>query len=110
MRDATQSQLTSLLGEWSRGDPEALDKLTALIYRELKKIARIHMSREAPGHTLQPTALINEAYVKLVGLQQTDWADRKLFFAAASQIMRHVLVDYARKKRSYKRGREFKRV
>lgn len=68
------------------------------------------MSREAVGHTLQPTALINEAFLKLVDLEQVDWESRKHFYAAASQIMRRVLVDYARKKRSVKRGREAKRV
>ena len=68
------------------------------------------MAREAPGHTLQPTALINEAYIKLIDIQGADWQSRKCFYAAASQIMRRVLVDYARKKRSIKRGRELKRV
>jgi RNA polymerase sigma factor (TIGR02999 family) len=68
------------------------------------------MSREAPGHTLQPTALINEAFIRLVDLKKADWKTRKHFLAATSQIMRRVLVDYARKKRSVKRGRELKRV
>jgi len=68
------------------------------------------MAREAPGHTLQPTALINEAFLKLMGLANSEWKDRKHFFAAASQIMRNVLVDYARKKRSYKRGKDLKRA
>ena len=102
--------VTKLLQAWSRGEPSALDVLTPLVYGELRKIARFHMAREAPGHTLQATALINEAFVRLVGLANADWKNRKHFFAAASQIMRRVLVDYARKKRSYKRGREVKRV
>ena len=68
------------------------------------------MSHEAAGHTLQPTALINEAFLKLIEIQQVDWKSRKHFYRAASQIMRRVLVDYARKKRSVKRGREVKRV
>ena len=107
---AGQAQLTKLLNAWSRGDSEALDQLTPLIYAELRKLARFHMSKEAPGHTLQPTALINEAFLKLLDVQQMDWKNRKHFYAAASQIMRRVLVDYARKKRSVKRGREARRV
>ena len=106
----TQGQITKLLHAWSRGDSTALEQLTPLVYAELRKLARYHMSREAPGHTLQPTALINEAFLRLVDMQQGDWKGRKQFFAAASQIMRRVLVDYARKKRSIKRGREITRV
>ena len=105
-----QGQLTRFLSDWTEGDPTALEKLTPLVYGELRKLARYHMSREAPGHTLQPTALINEAYLKLVDMQHHAWKERKHFFAAASQIMRHLLVDCARKKRSTKRGREAIRV
>ena len=107
---AGQAQLTRLLEAWSQGDPEALDQLTPFIYAELRKLALYHMSREGPGHTLQPTALINEAFLKLLNFRRMDWKDRKHFYAAASQIMRRILVDYARKKRSIKRGREAKRV
>ena len=107
---AGQAQLTRLLEAWGQGDSEALDQLTPFIYTELRKLAQFHMSREAAGHTLQPTALINEAFLKLIDIQQTDWKSRKHFYAAASQIMRRLLVDYARKKRSIKRGRELKRV
>ena len=109
MPDA-QDQLTHLLVAWRDGDASALEKLTPLIYAELRKLARFHMAREAPGHTLQPTALINEAYMKLADMHHPAWKDRKHFFAVASQIMRHLLVDYARKKRSNKRGREAIRV
>jgi RNA polymerase sigma-70 factor, ECF subfamily len=105
-----EAQLTKLLQAWGQGDPEALERLTPLIYGELRKLARFHMSREAPGHTLQPTALINEAFLKLIDIEEPDWKSRKHFYRAASQIMRRVLVDYARKKRSVKRGREAKRV
>ena len=105
-----QAQLTRLLEAWSQGDSEALEQLTPLIYGELRKLAHFHMSREGAGHTLQPTALINEAFLRLVAVQHTDWKGRRYFYAAASQIMRRVLVDYARKKRSIKRGREVKRV
>ena len=105
-----EAQLTRLLQAWGEGDPDALDRLTPLIYGELRKLARFHMSREAVGHTLQPTALINEAFLKLIEIEQVDWKSRKHFYRAASQIMRRVLVDYARKKRSVKRGRQAKRV
>jgi len=107
---AGQGQLTKLLQAWSHGDQSALDQLTPLIYAELRKLARFHMSRESAGHTLQPTALINEAFLKLIDISGADWQSRKHFYAAASQIMRRVLVDYARKKRSYKRGRDHRRV
>jgi len=103
-------QVTKLLEAWSRGESEALDHLTPLIYGELRKLANYHMSRENAGHTLQPTALINEAFLRLVAVQHTDWKGRKYFYAAASQIMRRVLVDYARKKRAAKRGRDAKRI
>jgi RNA polymerase sigma factor (TIGR02999 family) len=105
-----QAELTRLLESWSQGNPDALDRLTPIVYAELRKLALYHMSREAPGHTLQPTALINEAFLKLLDFRRMDWKDRKHFYAAASQIMRRILVDYARKKRSVKRGREVKRV
>jgi RNA polymerase sigma-70 factor (ECF subfamily) len=105
-----EGQITRLLQAWGKGDHGALERLTPLIYGELRKLARFHMSREAAGHTLQPTALINEAFLKLIDIQQVDWKSRKHFYRAASQIMRRVLVDYARKKRSVKRGREAKRV
>ncbi|HET9216016.1 MAG TPA: sigma-70 family RNA polymerase sigma factor [Terriglobia bacterium] len=107
---AGQTELTRLLEAWGHGDPEALNQLTPFIYSELRKVAQYHMSREAAGHTLQPTALINEAFLKLIDLQHMDWKSRKHFYAAASQIMRRFLVDYARKKRSVKRGRQLKRV
>jgi len=105
-----QGQLTKLLRSWSEGNSSALDQLTPLIYGELRKLARFHMSHEAAGHTLQPTALINEAFLRLMDVNRADWKSRKHFYAAASQIMRRVLVDYARKKRSVKRGRQLKRV
>ena len=101
---------THLLQAWTGGDRAALDRLTPLVYAELKKLARFHMSHESPGHTLQSTALIHEAFLRLADVKPTEWKSRKHFFAAASQIMRRVLVDYARKKRSVKRGRELKRV
>jgi RNA polymerase sigma-70 factor, ECF subfamily len=105
-----EEQVTKLLQAWSRGNRAALDRLTPLVYAELRKLARTHMARELPGHTLQPTALINEAFLRLIHIREGDWKNRKYFFSAASQIMRRVLVDHARKKRSIKRGGEVKRV
>jgi len=107
---AGDGQLTRLLQAWSQGDNNALDQLTPLIYEELRKLARVHMSRENPGHTLQPTALMHEAFLKLIAIKEADWPSRKHFFSAASIIMRRVLVDYARKKRSFKRGASAKRI
>lgn len=107
---AGTAQITKLLEAWSQGDADALNHLTPLIYAELRKLAHFHMSREGAGHTLQPTALINEAFLKLLKVREIDWKGRKHFYAITSQIMRRVLVDYARKKRSVKRGREAKRV
>ena len=105
-----ERQATRLLQAWTRGDRAALDRLAPLVYAELRKLARFHMSHEAPNHTLQSTALLHEAFLRLADFKRAEWTSRKHFYAAASQIMRRILVDYARKKRSVKRGRELKRV
>ncbi len=105
-----ETQLTLLLQKWAEGDSAAVDRVMPLIYGELRKLARFHMSREAPGHILQPTALIHEAFLKLTDTERADWKSRKHFYGAVSQIMRRVLVDYARKKRSVKRGPEVNRI
>jgi RNA polymerase sigma factor (TIGR02999 family) len=105
-----EGQATHLLQAWTRGDRAALDRLAPLVYAELRKLARFHMSHEAPNHTLQSTALIHEAFLRLAEFKRVEWKSQKHFYAAASQIMRRILVDYARKKRSVKRGRELKRV
>jgi RNA polymerase sigma-70 factor (ECF subfamily) len=105
-----EGRVTKLLQAWGHGDRTALDQLVPLVHAELRKLARFHMSHEAAGHTLQPTALINEAFLKFVDINEIDWRDRKHFYAAASQIMRRILIDYARKKRSVKRGQDIKRV
>jgi RNA polymerase sigma factor (TIGR02999 family) len=105
-----ERQATHLLQAWTRGDRAALDRLAPLVYAELRKLARFHMSHEAPNHTLQSTALIHEAFLRLAEFKRVEWKSQKHFYAAASQIMRRILVDYARKKRSVKRGRELKRV
>lgn len=98
------NEVTELLIKWSKGDKAALDELMPAIHSELRRLARRYMARERPGHTLQTTALINEAYVRLVDQQGVEWQDRAHFFAVAAQIMRHILVDYARKYHSDKRG------
>lgn len=99
------SDLTRLLRDWSRGQSEALTRLVELVYPELRRIAAQHLSRERPGHTLQPTALVNEAYLRLA--QQgpgKQWTDRTHFFAVAARVVRAVLVDHARARRAAKRG------
>jgi RNA polymerase sigma factor (TIGR02999 family) len=100
---ATQA-VTQLLVDWRNGDPEALDKLMPLVYAELRRIASRYMKRERAGHTLQTTALVNEAYLRLVGQQQIDWQGRAHFYAVAAQVMRHLLVDHARSRQVAKRG------
>jgi RNA polymerase sigma factor (TIGR02999 family) len=97
-------QVTSLLQAWGQGDERALTQLTPLVYGELRKIARKYMAQERRDHTLQPTALINEAYVRLVHTRQPSWQNRAHFFALSAQIMRRILVDFARARRYQKRG------
>jgi RNA polymerase sigma factor (TIGR02999 family) len=100
----TTQQITQLLAGWGRGDPVALDKLTPLVYNELHRIAHRYMRREPPGHTLQTSALINEAYIRLIDQREAHWHNRAHFFAIASKLMRRILVDQARKKGYAKRG------
>jgi RNA polymerase sigma factor (TIGR02999 family) len=102
--------ITQLLLQWRRGDPAALEQLMPLVYEELRRLARQCMRGERPGHTLQTTALVNEAYLRLVNSSCVQWQDRAHFFAIASQLMRRVLVDEARKRRNLKRGGEYTRV
>src|SRR5262249_31707593 len=97
-------EVTQLLLSWNSGDEKALDELIPLVYSELRRLARLYTRRERPNHTLQTTALINEAYLRLVDQQQAQWHDRAHFFAVASQIMRNILIDHARKYLSAKRG------
>jgi len=96
--------VTGLLQAWSANDAAALDRLIVLVYPELRKIARRCLSGENPGHTLQATALVNEAYLKLVDIQNIQWKDRAHFFALGARIMRRILVDHARSKGYAKRG------
>jgi RNA polymerase sigma-70 factor (ECF subfamily) len=98
------SEVTQLLREWSGGRQEARDELLGLVYEPLRAIAGRHLNREREGHTLQPTALVNELYLKLVDQRRVAWNDRAHFFAVAAQVMRRILVDHARRKKSGKRG------
>jgi RNA polymerase sigma factor (TIGR02999 family) len=102
--------LTGLLIEWQRGDRTALDKLTPLVYDEIRRIAHRYVQREREGHTLQTTALVNEAYLRLAGQQQINWQNRAHFFAVTAQVMRHILIDYARRRHYVKHGGEAKRI
>jgi RNA polymerase sigma-70 factor (ECF subfamily) len=101
---ALPDQITELLLSWSNGDKEALDQLIPLVSSELRRLARRYMARERSGHTLQTSALINEAYLRLVNQQNVEWKDRAHFFAVAAQIMRHILIDHARRYQYEKRG------
>lgn len=97
-------EVTQLLIEWNNGEESALDRLMPLVEGELRRIAAGHMRRESPGHTLQTTALVNEAYLKLVDQKKTGWKNRVHFFAIAAQIMRRILIDHARTQTRAKRG------
>jgi RNA polymerase sigma factor (TIGR02999 family) len=97
-------QVTRLLIDWRNGDQAALEQLIPLVHEELRRVARRHMAHERPGHTLQATALVNEAYVRLIDIRQVNWQDRAHFFAMSSRLMRRVLVDFARSKGYQKRG------
>jgi RNA polymerase sigma factor (TIGR02999 family) len=110
MSEAPQDDITELLAAWSRGDPDALARLTPIVYRELHRVAQRHMKHEQPGHTLQPTALVNEAYLKLVDCNRVRWQNRTHFFAVASQLMRRILVDFARNRGTWKRGSGMREV
>jgi RNA polymerase sigma-70 factor, ECF subfamily len=98
------TEITGLLKAWGRGDSAAIDRLTPLIYAELHRLASRCMRREQPGHTLQATALVNEAFLRLVDARTVDWQDRAHFFAMAARVMRRILVDAARARASWKRG------
>src|SRR5262245_66637161 len=93
---AKPSKVTELLLAWTQGDKEALEQLVPLVKHELHRLAMRYMQRERPGHTLQATALVNEAYVRLIAWKDVEWQNRAHFFGVAAQIMRRILVDYAR--------------
>src|SRR5205807_9225784 len=106
MRSPSSSphEITQLLAEWSEGNQAALDKLYPLVYNELRRLAHGYLRRERKGHTLQTTALINEAYLRLVDQKQVHWANRSHFFAISAQFMRRILIDHARRYDYAKRG------
>src|SRR2546430_14612713 len=96
--------VTQLLVDWSEGDQRALDKMMPLVYGELRRLASNYLRRERPGHTLQPTALVNEAYLKLIDQKSAQWHNRAQFYGVAAQLMRRILVDHARQHQAAKRG------
>jgi len=100
----TTQQVTRLLKAWSRGEDAALDRLLPIVHRELHRLARRYMFGERVGHTLQTTALVNEAYLRLVNAREVNWQNRAHFFALSAQLMRRILVDSARARRDQKRG------
>jgi RNA polymerase sigma factor (TIGR02999 family) len=104
------AEVTGLLKAWSGGDPAALDRLSALVYDELHRMARHYMQDERSGNTLQTTALVNEVYLRLVDVKNVDWQQRGQFFAITAQMMRRILVDAARARGSHKRGGEVVKV
>jgi len=97
-------QITELLDRWTRGDNAALEELVPLVYQDLRRVARRCLAGQRVDHTLQSTALVHEAYLRLVGRDRAHWQNRQHFFAVAAQAMRHILVDHARKHRAAKRG------
>jgi len=110
MTAATSPHITRLLIDWSNGDESALERLLPLVERELRRLAHSYMRREDPDHTLQTTALVNEAYLRLVDQKKTQWQNRAHFFAIAATIMRRILLNYARDQQRQKRWAKVKQV
>jgi RNA polymerase sigma factor (TIGR02999 family) len=104
MTTTSTQEVTRLLAAWSDGDKQALTALMPLVYGELRRLAASHLGRERVGHTLQTTALVHEAYLRLVNQNEVQWRNRAQFFAMAARMMRRILVDYARARRFAKRG------
>ena len=100
----SSEEVTELLDAWSGGDREALDRLVPLVIEDLRALARAYLARENPGHTLQPTALVNEAFLRLIGRRQVQLESRVQFFAVLAQTMRRILVDHARRKKAARHG------
>jgi len=101
---STDEDITQLLVNWSNGDQQALNALMPVVYAELRRLAAIYLHRERPGHTLQPTALVHEAYLRLIDQRRVQWQNRAHFLGVAAQLLRRVLVDYARARQTAKRG------
>src|SRR5450755_726222 len=110
MRDAECSETTQLLRAWASGDKNALEQLTPRVYEELRRIAGRLMRDERPGRTIQTTALVHEAYLRLIDVTNVDWQHRAHFFAVSAQVMRHILLDHARRRTAAKRGGEGQRL
>lgn len=104
------NEVSVLLADWARGDQTAKDKLIPFVYAQLRRLARRQLAQERPNHTLQATALVNEAYLLLVDQREVRWQNRAHFFALAAQVMRHILVDYARRRAREKRGGDRRHV
>jgi len=102
--ETSEQSFSELLQRWSNGDSGARDQLMPLVYGELRRMARRYMRQQPTGHTLQTTALIHEAYLRLIGQEEKQWKNRAHFFGVAAQAMRHILVDYARARQTAKRG------
>jgi RNA polymerase sigma factor (TIGR02999 family) len=107
---AQPPHVTRLLLAWNEGDDGALDELLPVVYSELQRLARSYMARERRGHTLQPTALINEAYLRLVDVRKVQWQNRAQFVAVCARLMRRILVDAARARKSTKRGGQMRQI
>ena len=107
---ASSHEVTELLVDWGRGNQAALDQLMPLVYAELHRLAHQYLNKERSGHTLQTSALVNEAFVKLVDQRDVHWQNRAHFYGIAAQLMRRILVDYARHRHSQKRGGEAQQV
>jgi RNA polymerase sigma-70 factor, ECF subfamily len=103
-------EITRMLQAWSQGDESALRNLTPLVYDELRRLARRHLAQQRHGHTLHTSALVHEAYLRLVDVHQVSWQNRAHFFAVSAQLMRHILVDFARSRQSLKRGGALQQV
>jgi RNA polymerase sigma-70 factor (ECF subfamily) len=106
---SASTDATRLLRAWREGDKSALERLTPIVYRDLRRLARRYLLAERSGHTLQPTALVNEAYMRLVDYRRMQWQDRAHFIAVSAQLMRRILVEHARR-RNLKRGRDMRHV
>jgi RNA polymerase sigma factor (TIGR02999 family) len=110
MNGSTQNEITHLLQAWSEGQQDAPERLMPLVYEELRRLARSYMARERPDHTLQTTALVNEAYLRLVDVTAVSFQDRAHFFGMCALLMRRILVDSARSRASFKRGGDWRPV
>ncbi|HKP86759.1 MAG TPA: sigma-70 family RNA polymerase sigma factor [Blastocatellia bacterium] len=110
MTTPSPNEITKLLVAWGKGDQQALEELTPLVHAELYRLARRYMSQESRGHTLQATALVNEAYLRLIDWKNVEWKNRAHFFGVSAQLMRRILVDYARSRNYQKRGGKVRHV